>query len=56
MTKTTSDADRPASDFAPQSLREYALLADGFRGALIGPCGDISWLCAPVWDSPPLFS
>lgn len=27
--------------FPPQVLRQYALLADGERGALIGPQGDI---------------
>jgi hypothetical protein len=35
----------------PAPLKEYALLADGERGALIGPRGDIVWLCAPRWDS-----
>ncbi|MEO7752274.1 MAG: glycoside hydrolase family 15 protein [Terracoccus sp.] len=33
-------------------LREYAFLADGHRGALIGPRGDVAWLCTPRWDSP----
>lgn len=41
---------------APQSLREYALIADGERGALIGPQGEIAWLCAPRWDSDAVFS
>jgi alpha,alpha-trehalase len=40
----------------PHVLREYALIADGERGALIGPDGTISWLCAPRWDSPAVFS
>jgi alpha,alpha-trehalase len=39
----------------PHVLREYALIADGERGALIGPDGEISWLCAPRWDSPAVF-
>jgi len=39
----------------PHVLREYALIADGERGALIGPDGAISWLCAPRWDSPSVF-
>lgn len=39
------------SDTRPHVLREYALLADGERGALIGPSGDICWLCAPYWHS-----
>jgi hypothetical protein len=40
----------------PQVLREYSLIADGERGALIGPDGAMSWLCAPRWDSPAVFS
>jgi len=40
----------------PHVLREYSLIADGDRGALIGPDGAISWLCAPRWDSPGVFS
>jgi hypothetical protein len=39
----------------PHVLREYALIADGERGALIGPRGDIAWLCLPRWDSPSVF-
>jgi hypothetical protein len=42
--------------FAPRVLREYALLADGERGALIGPQGDLAWMCAPHWDSDAVFS
>jgi alpha,alpha-trehalase len=41
--------------FRPHVLREYALIADGERGALIGPDGAMSWLCAPGWDSPSVF-
>lgn len=40
----------------PHVLREYALLADGERGALVGPRGDIAWMCAPRWDSDAVFS
>ncbi|MCE0764527.1 glycoside hydrolase family 15 protein [Pseudonocardia kujensis] len=40
----------------PHVLREYALIADGERGALVGPRGDIAWLCAPHWDSPAVLS
>ncbi len=48
---------RPAElDFPPQVLREYALLADGERGVLVGPRGDIVWMCAPHWDSGAIFS
>jgi hypothetical protein len=47
---------REHADFPPHVLQEYALLADGERGAIIGPRGDISWMCVPSWDSPSLFT
>ncbi|HUC57980.1 MAG TPA: glycoside hydrolase family 15 protein [Streptosporangiaceae bacterium] len=40
----------------PRVLREYALIADGERGAMIGPDGTIDWLCVPRWDSPAAFA
>jgi len=40
----------------PHVLREYALIADGERGAVIGPRGDLCWLCVPRWDSPSIFT
>jgi hypothetical protein len=40
----------------PQTLRNYALLADGERGAVVGPHGDIAWMCAPRWDSDSVFT
>ncbi len=40
---------------APHILREYSVIADGFRGGVIGPRGDIAWLCFPSWDSPAVF-
>ncbi|WP_062347818.1 glycoside hydrolase family 15 protein [Herbidospora yilanensis] len=43
-------------EFTPQTLRQYAFLADGYRGALIGPMGDIGWLCMPRWDSDAVFA
>ena len=39
----------------PRVLREYALVADGERGALIGPDGSVAWLCVPGWDSDAAF-
>ena len=44
------------AEFPPYVLREYALVADGERGALVGPRGDIAWMCAPHWDSDGVFS
>ena len=41
---------------APHVLREYALLADGERGALVGPRGDLVWMCFPRWESDGIFS
>lgn len=40
----------------PHVLRTYALLADGERGALVGPRGDISWMCFPGWEDEGIFS
>lgn len=47
---------RDGARIAMPVLREYALVADGQRGALIGPAGEIAWLCAPSWHSDPAFS
>lgn len=41
---------------SPHVLRQYALLADGERGIVVGPRGDYCWLCLPGWDSPAVFS
>jgi GH15 family glucan-1,4-alpha-glucosidase len=43
-------------EFPPHVLREYALLADGERGALCGPRGDLAWLCAPGWADDAVFA
>jgi alpha,alpha-trehalase len=56
-TSSGGSADgRTATLGSPQVLREYALLADGERGALLGPRGDIAWMCAPRWDSAAVFA
>ncbi len=47
---------RPVTEFPPHVLREYTLLADGERGVVLGPKGDIAWMCAPRWDSDAVFS
>ncbi len=50
-------ANSPATpEFPLHVLSEYALLADGERGILVGPRGDFVWMCAPRWDSEALFS
>ncbi|MER7053351.1 MULTISPECIES: glycoside hydrolase family 15 protein [unclassified Streptomyces] len=40
----------------PWVLREYAVLADGERGAVLDPQGRIVWLCAPRWHDDAVFS
>ncbi|MED7821858.1 glycoside hydrolase family 15 protein [Streptomyces chiangmaiensis] len=45
-----------STSFPPRALHDYALLADGERGALIGPEGDIGWLCAPGWHDDAVFA
>jgi GH15 family glucan-1,4-alpha-glucosidase len=54
---TGNEARSRTGDTAvPRVLREYALVADGERGAVIGPDGSVVWLCVPRWDSPAAFS
>lgn len=50
--RSTGDLLRPA----PHVLRQYALIADGERGALVGPRGDIAFLCASSWHDDAVFS
>ncbi|WP_055490892.1 glycoside hydrolase family 15 protein [Streptomyces sp. TP-A0356] len=45
-----------STPFPPHALHDYALLADGERGALIGPDGAIGWLCAPGWHDDAVFA
>ncbi|HTU29328.1 MAG TPA: glycoside hydrolase family 15 protein [Solirubrobacteraceae bacterium] len=40
----------------PHVLRDYALIADGRRGALVGPHGDVAWMCAPSWADEAAFA
>ena len=47
---------RELEQAAPRVLREYALLADGERGVLVGPRGDFVWMCFPRWDADAVFS
>ncbi|SFL92410.1 glycoside hydrolase family 15 protein [Streptomyces pini] len=50
----SSATEAPVAE--PWVLRDYALVADGERGALIGPRGDVAWMCAPSWHSAAVFS
>ncbi len=50
----SNSSDLSAS--VPHVLREYALLADGERGILVGPRGDYAWMCFPGWDGDGVFS
>jgi hypothetical protein len=53
---TGPSASAPSMVPAPHVLRDYALLADGERGAVVGPDGEITWLAAPRWESGAVFS
>jgi hypothetical protein len=53
---STQSRARTAPEFPLHVLREYALLADGWRGVLVGPRGEYAWMCAPRWDSDAVFS
>lgn len=50
-----ADRTQRGSRLRPHVLRDHALIADGERGALIGPRGDLAWMCAPRWDSDAVF-
>ena len=50
-----TDLQAGVPDFSPHVLREYAVLADGERGILVGRRGDFAWMCAPRWDSDAVF-
>jgi len=36
--------------------RDFALIADGWRAALVGPGGEYVWLCFPQWHDPAVFA
>ncbi len=44
------------AELHPTTLRRYALLADGERGALVDPHGAIAFMCAPRWHDDAVFS
>jgi GH15 family glucan-1,4-alpha-glucosidase len=43
-------------DFPPEVLRQYAVLADGERGVVVGPRGDYCWMCLPRWHNGAVFN
>ncbi|MGC5165297.1 glycoside hydrolase family 15 protein [Luteimicrobium sp. DT211] len=43
-------APRAWASYGPHPQRDYAFLGDGHRGAVVGPRGDVVWLCAPTWQ------
>ncbi|WP_030862438.1 glycoside hydrolase family 15 protein [Streptomyces sp. NRRL S-37] len=53
---TPDDAATAAGADSPWALRDYALIADGERGALVDPRGGIAWLCAPAWHDGAVFN
>jgi GH15 family glucan-1,4-alpha-glucosidase len=55
MTETAAEENELGVD-RPHILREYAVLADGERGILVGPRGDYVWMCFPRWESGGIFS
>ncbi|GAA2079355.1 glycoside hydrolase family 15 protein [Streptomyces albiaxialis] len=40
----------------PWALRDYAFLGDGERGALVGPRGEVVWMCVPRWHDDAVFA
>ena len=47
---------RAWESYGPHPQRDYAFLGDGHRGALVGPRGDLVWLCAPTWHDDAVLS
>ncbi len=51
-----SQASEPVSSVALPTLRDLALIADGWRAAVVGPGGEYVWLCFPQWHDPAVFA
>ncbi|MBV8479712.1 MAG: glycoside hydrolase family 15 protein, partial [Actinobacteria bacterium] len=56
MPQRTPRAEQSTGGSPPHALNQYALLADGERGILVGPRGDFVWMCFPQWADEAVFS
>jgi hypothetical protein len=54
--RAAAKAPAAEDEQVPHALRDYALLADGERGILVGPRGEFAWMCFPGWESEAIFS
>ena len=55
MSPSQKRSDR-GEQIIPFGLRDYAVLADGERGILVGPRGEFVWMCFPGWADEGIFS
>ena len=53
---STPEPSAAISKERPHVLRQYSLIADGHRGALVGPSGDLAWMCFPTWHDAAVFA
>lgn len=44
------------NNVSPTVLHELSFIADGERGAVLGPEGNLAWLCVPRWHDEPVFA
>ena len=56
MRDTSSAVRSEQRNARPHELRDYALLADGQRGILADPDGELAWMCFPTWSDPAVFA
>jgi GH15 family glucan-1,4-alpha-glucosidase len=48
-------AERPLRSDQPATIEDHALIGDTRTAALVTARGEIDWLCAPRFESPPIF-